>query len=228
MKGVRVEGIKRLYHGSKNGIKGEIQPSSREKCDFGCGFYLGDKPDQPKGLIANRKNGIFYEIDYDFEGLKVKSFGDTYDEKLDWALFIAYNRKPELFENYRMLKKRFEKYNQDYDVIIGYIADDSMMATLTDFFDGTSSDKEMIDCLAHVKLGKQYVLKKDKSCEQNRIKIVESRPLTLNEIKLANAENEQRHNQMSSIMQMYRRKYRRDTSVKYIDEIMEEWNKNGL
>lgn len=31
-----------LYHGSKGGIKGNIKPISREFCDFGKGFYLGD------------------------------------------------------------------------------------------------------------------------------------------------------------------------------------------
>lgn len=219
-----MEGIKRLYHGSKAGIKGAIQPKSRERCDFGCGFYLGDKPDQPKGLIAQRADNRFYEIDYDFTGLNVKEFGDSYLEKIDWALYIAYNREPELFKEYDLLKCKYRSYNEDYDVIVGYIADDSMMTTLTDFFKGITSDKEMIDCLAHVKLGKQYVLKSKKACEEGRIKIVECRPLTYNEIKLAGAENQNRKNQMDSIITMYKTKYRRDISVKYIDEIMKEWN----
>ena len=30
-----------LYHGSKSGIKGPIAPISRERCDFGKGFYMG-------------------------------------------------------------------------------------------------------------------------------------------------------------------------------------------
>ena len=42
-----------LYHGSKNGIKGEIQPSSRKHCDFGTGFYMGTEPEQPLTLICN-------------------------------------------------------------------------------------------------------------------------------------------------------------------------------
>lgn len=221
-----MEGIKRLYHGSKYGIKGDIQPKSRERCDFGCGFYLGDKPDQPKGLIAQRHNNQFYEIDYDFTGLTVKEFGDSYIDKIDWALFIAYNREPEMFEKYTLLGQRYAAYNELYDVIIGYIADDSMMTILTDFFKGEKSDKELIACLAHVKLGKQYVLKTPKACENKRVNIVVCRPLTYNEIKSANAENQNRHNQMDSIITMYRTKYRRDMSVKFIDEIMEEWNGN--
>ena len=30
-----------LYHGSKSGIRGVIAPASRERCDFGKGFYMG-------------------------------------------------------------------------------------------------------------------------------------------------------------------------------------------
>ena len=131
-----------------------------------------------------------------------------------------------MFEKYTLLGQRYAAYNELYDVIIGYIADDSMMTILTDFFKGEKSDKELIACLAHVKLGKQYVLKTPKACENKRVNIVVCRPLTYNEIKSANAENQNRHNQMDSIITMYRTKYRRDMSVKFIDEIMEEWNGN--
>ena len=62
--------------------------------------------------------------------------------------------------------------------------------------------------------------------EPKRINIIVCRPLTASEIKAANAENQNRRNQMDSIITMYRTKYRRDTTVKFIDEIMEEWNGN--
>lgn len=42
-----------LYHGSKSGIKGRIAPISREKCDFGAGFYMGTEPAPPLTLICN-------------------------------------------------------------------------------------------------------------------------------------------------------------------------------
>ncbi len=48
-----------LYHGSKSGIKGDIAPNSRDACDFGQGFYMGDLPDQPKGLIAEFPDNRF-------------------------------------------------------------------------------------------------------------------------------------------------------------------------
>ena len=34
-----------LYHGSKNGLAGNIRPISRELCDFGKGFYMGAERD---------------------------------------------------------------------------------------------------------------------------------------------------------------------------------------
>lgn len=214
-----------LYHGSKSGIKGDIRPNaSRDTCDFGLGFYMGNKADQPKGLIATRPNGRYYEMDYNMEGLKIKEFGNTADEKIDWALFIAYNRKAVSFNSYETLKLRYDAYNALYDVIIGPIADDSMVVTLENFFSGSSTDKEMIACLQHVKLGEQYVLKTKKACSKERIKIIVDRPLRFDEKKLAKAENSQRKQQMDSILTMYRKKYRRDTSAKFIDEIMEEWN----
>ena len=106
--------------------------------DFGKGFYLGDLPDQPKGLIVGRPQGRFYEIEYDSSNLKVKDFSavDDYTTKVDWALFIAYNRMPEYFNGYPFLQERYHSYNTSYDLIIGLIADDSMMMVLDEFFSG--------------------------------------------------------------------------------------------
>lgn len=214
-----------LYHGSKSGIRGDISPDkSRNACDFGQGFYMGNKEDQPKGLIAGRKDGRFYEIDYNIDGLSVKRFDDTSIGRIDWALFIAYNRHPELIKEYRLLVERYTAYNLLYDVIVGPIADDSMTIILSDFFAGRATDKELLACLRHVKLGDQYVLKTKEACRKDRIKIIADRQLTFKENKLALAQNTQLRSQMDSILKMYRNKYRRDTSTKFIDEIMEAWN----
>lgn len=88
-----------LYHGSKNGIKGDIRPISRIACDFGQGFYLGDKEDQPKGLIAAYPNNKFYEIEYNSEGLIEKVFEDDYDSQNEETRLIQAqntNRKNQL------------------------------------------------------------------------------------------------------------------------------------
>ena len=42
-----------LYHGSKSGIEGPIEPKSRKQCDFGKGFYMGTDPGQALTLICD-------------------------------------------------------------------------------------------------------------------------------------------------------------------------------
>lgn len=34
------------YNITKSGIHGDIKPQSRSACDFGVGFYMGDKPEK--------------------------------------------------------------------------------------------------------------------------------------------------------------------------------------
>ena len=49
-----------LYHGSKSGIQGKIKPASRDRCDFGAGFYMGTDPLQPLTLICDYEQSVFY------------------------------------------------------------------------------------------------------------------------------------------------------------------------
>lgn len=215
-----------LYHGSKKGIKGAPSPyKSRKKCDFGQGMYLGNQIEQPQGLVAAIKDSVFYTLEYDMSDLKVKEFGNDYTGQIDWALFIAYNRDNQYFSGKKNLCSKYEGYNELYDIIIGSIADDSMIPTLTSFFNNNIPDKVMLESLKLVKLGNQYVLKTPKACDEKHLKIIESRPLTAKEIKMAIAQAEQRRDRMASELERIQRKYRRDNTVKYFDEILEEWDR---
>lgn len=56
-----------LYHGSRGGIVGKIEPNSRIRCDFGKGFYIGTKPEQAKTLIFNDNMPIFYTVNFELK-----------------------------------------------------------------------------------------------------------------------------------------------------------------
>lgn len=216
-----------LYHGSKNGLKGAVKPDAgRAACDFGNGFYMGDKPEQPKGLVAPYPNHIFYELECDFDGLKKKEFTNDYASQIDWALYIAYNRQIIDFSGYRKLQERYQKYNTCYDLIIGLIADDKMTQALNRFYDGILCDKGLTEALLHVKLGKQYVLKTARACSENHIRIIRSTTLSEKEKKLIIAENASRIAQMQGLLNQIQTKYRRAQNIKFFDEIMEEWNES--
>lgn len=191
-----------LYHGSKNGIQGAIKPDAgRTACDFGNGFYMGDKPEQPKGLIAPYPNHMFYELECDFEGLRQKEFTSNYESQIDWALYIAYNRQIIDFAGYPDLQKKYQTYNTSYDVIIG-----------------------LIEALQHVRLGRQYVLKTAKSCTGRYIRITKSTTLSEKEKKSIIAENTNRITRMQGLLNQIQTKYRRAQNIKFFDEIIEEWN----
>ena len=214
-----------LYHGSKSGIQGNIKPKSRVSCDFGCGFYMGDKPDQPKGLIASYEKNKFYEIEYNTEGLKIKTFEDNYIDQIDWALFIAYNRKPEKLTEYNQLCARYKIYNELYDMIVGIIADDKMTQVMQLFFNGQMCDRAFIEAMKYVKLGRQYVLKTDEACKKTRFNIINEYKLTDADKKIIVSQNMNRANQLSSMVNQIQTKYRRAQDVKFFDEIIEEWDK---
>lgn len=215
----------RLYHGSKNGIQGKIRPDrSRTMCDFGKGFYLGDIPDQPIGLIAGWENHRLYEMEFQESGLRIRRFGNTYEEQVDWALFIAYNRNPQWYADYKKLSKKYESYHSDYDAVIGLIANDKMFQLLERFYDGTLCDKALIDGLSRVRLGNQYVLKTEKACSDGHLRIISERTLTASEKKAALAQSENKFHQMSGFIGELQTKYRRAENIRFFDEIMEEWN----
>lgn len=213
-----------LYHGSKNGIKGSIKPDAgRAACDFGRGFYMGDKPEQPKGLIAPYPNHVLYELECDFHELKQKEFTNDYTGQIDWALYIAYNRQIMDFSNYQKLQERYRTYNQSYDIIIGLIADDKMTQALNRFYDGILCDKGLIEALQYVRLGKQYVLKTEKACDPKYIRMIHSITLSEKEKKLIIAENTNRITQMQGLLNQIQTKYRRAQNIKFFDEIIEDW-----
>ncbi len=101
--------ILHLYHGSKNGLSGKIQPLSRDLCDFGKGFYMGTEQTQPQTLICNYENATMYELKLDTTNLIIKDI----PLNLDWALFVAFNRgrltkelSPALYQKYASYKKK--------------------------------------------------------------------------------------------------------------------------
>ena len=77
-----------LYHGSKSGIQGKIKPASRDRCDFGAGFYMGTDPLQPLTLICDYEQSVFYILSVDLHSLKTLDV----PADIEWAMLVAYHR----------------------------------------------------------------------------------------------------------------------------------------
>ena len=75
-----------LYHGSKSGITGDIEPRSREQCDFGKGFYLTSIHEQAvryaERFLRRKKTAWLntYRLKDNLEGWKVLHL-ETYNKQ---------------------------------------------------------------------------------------------------------------------------------------------------
>lgn len=158
-----------LYHGSKHGISGEIAPLSRDRCDFGRGFYMGTDILQPLTLVCGYEDAHLYTVDFDISGLNVVRF----ESDVDWALYIAYSRGRLDHVRDSELYQRIAHLADGADVIVGSIANDRMFVVFDRFVAGQLTDTALVSCLSALNIGDQYVAKTEKAC--SRVRVVEDR-----------------------------------------------------
>lgn len=202
-----------LYHGSKSGIKGDIAPISRERCDFGRGFYMGTIPEQPLTLICNFEESHFYIVSMDVSELSVL----TMKADLDWAMLVAFHRgKMEQIKGTEYYR-RFAEMSANMDVITGSIANDRMFYVLDNFFEGNITDRALVSSLSALKLGEQYVAISAKACE--KIRIEQEIPLSYLEKKALQDIAEENRNHGVSMANDICKQHRRDGV--FFDEILD-------
>ena len=151
-----------LFHGSRGGIQGTIQPQSRVRCDFGRGFYMGTNPIQAKSLVASDANPYFYELNLKLSRIPESRILQL--NGLDWAYFVLYNRcRLESINNTKFYQK-YQTMEKQYDVIIGPIADDNMSRVIKDFVNCRITDKALLESISAIDYGIQYVAKSPLAC----------------------------------------------------------------
>ena len=159
------EGRVLLYHGSKSGIKGKIEPKSRSQCDFGKGFYMGTDPSQALTLICDYDKSKFYIVSVDTTNLNtIEVLAD-----IEWAMLVAYHRGRMETIKGTPLYEKYCKMSKDKDIIIGSIANDRMYYVIDNFFIGNITDAALVGSLSALQLGKQYVAVTQKGCDAIRI-----------------------------------------------------------
>ena len=143
-----------FFHGTKTDIIGDISPFvSRERLDFGKGFYCGESSYQTISFISKYSGSSMYILKASLDELLFYKFNvDT-----EWMLAIAYYRQM-LNEksNHPLILKIKEKIdNSDY--IIAPIADNRMFQIIDRFIEGEITDEQCKHCIAATDLGFQYV-----------------------------------------------------------------------
>lgn len=159
--------VKKIYHGSAHIIEKPIFGYGRSYNDYGLGFYCTDSVEMAKEWgISRNKNGYAncYEIETD--GLTILDLNASEYCILHWLTILLENREFDVPSGLALEAKEYllsnflMEYGQ-YDVIVGYRADDSYFSFAQDFINGTISYRQLSNAMRLGKLGQQFVLKSE-------------------------------------------------------------------
>ena len=208
------QGRELLYHGSKSGIEGKIEPKSRKQCDFGAGFYMGTEPSQALTLICDYESAKFYIVSVATDELKVLDV----PADIEWAMLVAYHRGRMETVKGTPFYDKYQAMTEENDLVIGSIANDRMFYVIDSFFQGSLTDEALVNSLSALELGKQYVAVTQKGCDS--VKIEKEIPISYLEklfMKEVSAANRVKGTSLANdICKNYRRE------GLYFDEILEQ------
>ena len=151
-----------LFHGSKYGLSEVTVSGSRNNCDFGNGFYLGQTYHQALSFVCEYDKASVYSFRYSFDGLKMIEF----DCSLDWMLAICYFRGT--IEEYAesSIVQGLVKKIKDADVVVAPIADNKMFYVMSQFAEGEINADVALHSLSASGLGFQYIIKTERALKK--------------------------------------------------------------
>ena len=144
-----------LYHGSNQPVENPKILESKRALDFGAGFYLTSSINQAekwaKSVTLRRGIGKpilnIFEFNENVNDLKVLKFEKANG---DWLDYVVKNRKKmPLIEN--------------YDLIIGPVANDSTLPVINDYMDGKYTKEEAINHLLPKNMKDQFAFATEKA-----------------------------------------------------------------
>ena len=144
-----------LYHGSNQPVENPKILESKRALDFGAGFYLTSSINQAekwaKSVTLRRGIGKpilnIFEFNENVNDLKVLKFEKANG---DWLDYVVKNRKKmPLIEN--------------YDLIIGPVANDSTLPVINDYMDGKYTKEEAINHLLPQNMKDQFAFATEKT-----------------------------------------------------------------
>lgn len=155
----------KLYHGGKGPVQNP-HVIDNPRNDFGQGFYLCDTFDKAAEWAAGRhgKTGIVSEYDFDsFDNFSVLDFLDGNHNVFEWVATMLRYRSLDLSEDLidvaNFLVDNFSIDTSEYDIVIGYRADDGYFSIVSHFLSGQFDIDGLKHAMAQGLLGEQIVMK---------------------------------------------------------------------
>lgn len=155
-----------IYHGSKDIIEKPEFGKGNKKNDYGLGFYCTENVELAKewACFNNETNGYANQYEIDLSAYKVLDLREEKYSILNWmALLLKFRtfdvNTPISAQAKEYILENFYVNVEEYDVIIGYRADDSYFSFAKDFINNTISVEQLAEAMRLGELGIQIVLK---------------------------------------------------------------------
>ncbi len=155
-----------IYHGSKDIIEKPEFGKGNKKNDYGLGFYCTENVELAKEWACsnNETNGYANQYEIDLSAYKVLDLREEKYSILNWmALLLKFRtfdvNTPISAQAKEYILENFYINVEEYDVIIGYRADDSYFSFAKDFINNTISVEQLAEAMRLGELGIQIVLK---------------------------------------------------------------------
>lgn len=163
-----------FYYGADKKVDKPIYnyPDSNPNNDYGLGFYLTKEKDKAELWASQYDDGYCIKYDVDMKDLNILYLNsNTEEEIMLWISILVSNRfSKEEIENYKKtiewLNNKYYINLEDYDVIVGYRADDSYFLYSRDFVANELSIDALSKAMKLGKLGLQYCLKSEKAFQK--------------------------------------------------------------
>ena len=158
-----------LYHGSDKEIKKPLYKFGKTYNDYGQGFYLTENKELAKEW-ASDSNGDGYVNAYelDLEKMNVLDLTNKKYNILHWLAILVKNREFSVSSQIMEASKEYLLDNflidtSEYDVVIGYRADDSYFSFAKDFLSNTISLEKLSKAMKLGNLGIQVFIRSKKA-----------------------------------------------------------------
>ena len=144
-----------IYHGSNKIVENLIFGEGKPYNDYGLGFYCTEHIELAKEwACSSDSDGYANHYQLNMDGLSTLNLNGPEYNILNWLTILLENRKfniagglPQRAKAY--LLKNFKVDYKDYDIIIGYRADDSYFSYAGDFVNGTLSFSDLSEAMVN-------------------------------------------------------------------------------
>ena len=160
-----------LFHGSSEIIEKPLFGKGKTYNDYGKGFYCTESEELAKEWACTEGvDGYANQYEIETDGLNIVRLSSKEYTILHWlALLMSYRKikitTPVMKRGTEWLKEHFLVNLEEYDVVIGYRADDSYFSFARAFVNNEISLKQLNYAMQLGKLGEQFVLKTEKAFE---------------------------------------------------------------